>query len=281
MKKTLLTFIILGCMGCEAFGQYVPAAAYVIPFLNIADSGFCATPPQFDNSAKVVNTAWVNNFVSSKFPAVTDLHAAQLATTGVTHVWQCNDPVGSSTISDSKGNVPMSFGTSVLGNAGLLSNNKTGVQILLTGGGLSVPAATLPATGPYSIEFIAAAYAAGGTQIMCNLGSTDANRFNIYVNNAFDLTISNLRGDNNTGHKLSTGVNYFIIVCNGVDNVTVYQNGISIYSGGVPQTDGSILFGRFVVSNILQLAMRIQDIATYNIALTPTQINAHLIAAKL
>ena len=209
-----------------------------------------------------------------------NLHAAQLATAGVTHVWQCSDAVGSATIADSKGSVAMQIGTSILGNAGLLDNNQTGVQVLMTGAGVSVPPGTLAVNGAFTLEFITSVFATVGTQVICNIGSTDAHRFSFYLSNSTDLMITDAGNEYNTNHKSTTGANYFAIVCNGVDNVTVYQNGISIFSGGVPSTDGSVLFGRFIVPNILQLAMRIQDIATYNVALTPAQINAHLIAAK-
>lgn len=210
---------------------------------------------------------------------VANLHAAQLATAGVTHVWACNDALGSSSIADSKGSVVMSLGTSVLGNAGLLNNGLTGVQILPSGLGMSVPVGTIPVSGDYTLEMIVSSFNYTGLGCIFALGN-NSNRCTMYMQSGV-LSVSNPTQDlvSNVNFPSST-VLLNVVVTGGA--CSVYMNGQNVFnvSGMATSTTGEAQFGRYLDNTSYAATLRIQDIAVYNVALTPAQINAHLIAAR-
>lgn len=231
-------------------------------------------------------------FVTTDSAWKANLHDVQLSTLGITHVWQCNDAVGSSSITDSKGSVPIVLGGNILGNAGLLNDGQTGLLIPQEGNGLINGIGTLNSNGAYTLEFIAEINPMTNTDnqtILFSFGSSE--RYGFLLLSMSDHSIQDQDVDQSTQGNFLTSIPSLIdIVVDPYGNGIFYQNGFKLLSFEIDldnnRPDGSFTLGRsppspdFSYNPLYSPILRIQDIAIYNVELTPAQINAHLIAAR-
>ena len=219
------------------------------------------------------------------------LHEAQMATLGATHIWQCNDLYGSSSIVDSKGTALIPARSNTLGTAGLLNNSQTCVFIPQEGAGLSFPQNSLATNAAYTLEFMAEINPMTNSDaqtLLLHFG--DNLPGSLWISVVADHSLQAQDPDQQTsGNYLSTTPSLFDIVVDQFGNGIFYQNGFKLLSFEIDLSSnnpcGSFYFGRnpwsmFNPDPSFCPIMRLQDIATYNVALTPAQINAHLIAAK-
>lgn len=234
----------------------------------------------------------IRKIVQPSLTSGSALDAVQAAETSLTHKWRANDASTATTLADSKGSVPMQFGSIVtVGTPGLISDGMTGVTVNTSSASalaLNVPSGTIPTSGAYTVEAMVANFyvSANYPTTYLTAGTASNGWYSSAYTSGMGTSFGNVAsgsgssGTNGAQSTLATGQAVLMDIVSDGTNVTLYINGVKNQSVAGVLSDGSLYIGKNYSAGNWCGQARFQNIATFTSAFTQSQLNAHVTAAN-